>query len=118
MFFSLEPYKLKLVFELYELKYGKGSRKYAEETFSAWRSGSVQMSGEVCGRLIRIVPIVATFDQKYDLIEKLWNRSRTKTTLNVTISPREGLESAIDAVMRAVEAVAEHEIPSSVIGTS
>ncbi|MFN0133581.1 MAG: CFI-box-CTERM domain-containing protein [Phycisphaerales bacterium] len=114
MFFALDGLTLKLVFNRYEKEHGSGKRKYAERTFEEWRSGRVQMGGEISDRLVRIVPVFLTFDQKYELIEKLWARFRQKTTLNVTISPAGGLDAAIDAVMGAIEAVGEQEIPTAV----
>lgn len=114
MFFALDLFTLKLVFNRYEAEYGEGKRKYAENTFKRWRSGEVQMGGEISGRLIRLVPSFLTFDQKYELIEKLWSRFRQKTTLNITISPASGVEAAIEAVMDAVDAVGEQEIPTAV----
>lgn len=114
LFFELDSFRLGLVFNLYEREHGEGKREYAEAAYAKWRSGTVEMSGETSERLIRIVPQVLRFDQKYDLIEKLWNRLRQKTTLHVTISPHGGLDGAIDAVMDAVDALGEHEIPDAV----
>lgn len=114
MFFALDGFTLKLVFNRYEQEHGAGKRKYAEKTFEEWRSGAVQMGGEISDRLVRIVPPFLTFDQKYELIEKLWARFRQSKTLSVTISPTGGLDAAINAVMGAIDAVGEHEIPSAV----
>ncbi|MBX3321550.1 MAG: hypothetical protein KF757_01030 [Phycisphaeraceae bacterium] len=114
MFFAMDSFTLKMVFNRYEKEYGSGKRKYAEMTFEEWRSGRVQMGGEISDRLVRIVPAFLTFDQKYELIEKLWFKFRSKTTLDVTISPEGGLDAAIEAVMAAIDAVGEQEIPPSV----
>jgi hypothetical protein len=114
MFFALDGFTLKLVFNRYEKNHGSGKRQYAEKTFEQWRSGAVQMGGEISDRLVRIVPPFLTFDQKYELIEKLWAKFRQKTTLSVTISPDGGLDGAIDAVMGAIDAVGEQEIPCAV----
>lgn len=114
LFFALDSFKRKLVFNVYERQHGEGARKYAEATFAKWRSGKVQMGGAISDRLVRIVPRFLTFDQKYDLIEKLWKRFRQKTTLNVTISPASGVAGAIEAVMGAIDAIGEHEIPTAV----
>src|SRR5262249_26713318 len=92
----------------------EGKRQYAETTFKKWRSGDVQMGGEISERLIRIVPEFLNFNQKYDLIENLWNRLRQKTTLRVSISPQSGLDAAVAAVMDAVNAMAKQEIPVAV----
>jgi hypothetical protein len=115
MFFALDGFTLKLVFNRYEKEHGAGKRKYAEKTFEDWRSGAVQMGGEISDRLVRIVPAFLTFDQKYELIEKLWAKLRQKTSLNVKISPAGGLDAAIDAVMGAVDGVGDCEIPSAVV---
>ena len=114
MFFALAPFTLTLVFNRYEKEHGAGKRKYAEKTFEEWRTGTVRMGGDISERLVRIVPAFLTFEQKYELIEKLWSKCRQKTTLTVTISPGGGLEGAIDAVMGAIDAVGEQEIPAAV----
>ena len=90
MFFGLDKPIVKLVFCFYEQKYGARKREYAERTFESWRSGVVQMGGEISERLLQIVPHVLSFDQKYELIEKLWKKLRTKSKLNVTISALSG----------------------------
>lgn len=115
LFFELDAFRLNLVFNVYERDYGQGKRKYAEATYAKWRSGSVQMGGDVSERLIRIVPQFLSFEQKYDLIEKLWNRLREKSALSVTISPCEGLNAGITAVMDAIDTLGEHEIPAAVV---
>jgi hypothetical protein len=114
MFFALDSLTLKAVFSRYEKDYGSRKRKYAEKTFEEWRSGTVQMGGEISDRLVRIVPAFLTFDHKYELIEKLWIKFRQNMKLNVTISPAGGLDAAIDAVMGAIDAIGEPEIPSAV----
>jgi len=113
-FFALDAFTLKLVFNVYEREFGGGARRYAEATFAKWRSGNVQMGGEISERLIGIVPEFLGFQQKYDLIEELWNRFRQRATLSITISPDRGIEDAIATVMGAVKAVDKHEIPSAV----
>jgi hypothetical protein len=114
LFFELSPFSLKLVFNIYEESHGEGKRKYAEVTYEKWKSKKVEMGGEISERLIQIVPRVLDFDQKYDLIEKLWNRLRKPSTLRIAISPHSGLDPAIQAVMDAIDALGEHEIPAAV----
>jgi hypothetical protein len=114
LFFGLDSFRLTLVFNVYERRHGDGKRKYAEAAFAKWKSAKVQMSGEISERLIRIVPEFLTFDQKYELIEKLWNRLRQTTRLNVTISPHGDLNAAVQTVMDAINALGEHEIPDGI----
>lgn len=114
MFFNLDPHTLARVFTCYERKYGIGKRRYAEKTFEAWKIGAVQMGGEISDRLVQIVPNFLSFEQKYNLVKKLWDRFRNRTTVNVSISPSSGLEAAISAVMDAIEAVADPNIPPAV----
>ncbi len=114
MFFGLDRFTLMLVFNKYEKIHGSGKRKYAEATFYKWQSGSVQMSGTISDRLVRIVPTFFSFEQKYDLIEKLWSRFRQKSTLRITISPQGGLEAAVEAVLDAIDAIGEQDLPTAV----
>lgn len=114
MFFSLDRFTLTLVFNRYEKEFGPGRRRYAEKTFEDWRTGRVKMGGEISDRLVRIVPAFLNFDQKYELIQKLWSRCRQKTTLSVTISPESGLDHAIETVKTALDSVAAQDIPPAV----
>src|SRR5437588_830397 len=63
LFFALDSFKLMLVFNDYERKFGAGKRKYAEATLAKWRCGTVQMGGEISERLIRIVPSFLSFEE-------------------------------------------------------
>ncbi len=111
LFFELDPFTLNLVFNVYERQHGAGKRKYAEATLEKWRTGKMQMGGEISERLIRIVPPFLSFEQKYDLVQKLWTRFRQTSTLTVTVSPHGGLNEAVQAVMGAIDALGEQEIP-------
>lgn len=80
IFFSLSKSMLHVIFMDYEAEHGKSKRKYAESTYANWKDGSVNMSGEVAERLINILPKYLSFDQKFELIKKVWiNLSRIDT---------------------------------------
>lgn len=114
MFFALDSFTLQLVFNKYESEYGLGKRKYAESTYQKWKRGSVHMGGEISERLVKIVPNFLSFEQKYELIQKLWDRFRQKTTLSVTISPYDGIAAAVATVMDVIDRIDDHELPSAV----
>ncbi len=114
LFFKLDPFTLKLVFNRYAKEYGEGKRKYAESTFKKWKSGKVQMGGEISERLVTIVPPFLDFDQKYHLITKLWNKHRSAPSISVTITPQTGIDAATSIVLDAIEDAGEIEIPSQV----
>ena len=72
-FFSLNESKLKKVFSLYGDAYGPKKLDYAQETFAAWKSGKRKMSGLVASRLFKLLPPIMPMEDKYDLVESLWN---------------------------------------------
>ena len=114
IFFALDSATLRRVFARYEKEHGSTKGAYAERTFDSWRVGQVKMGGDISDRLMRIVPAFLDFEQKYELIEKLWSKFRQKTTLNISISPQGGLDRAVEAVIRAIDAATKREIPSAV----
>jgi hypothetical protein len=114
MFFGLDPFTLKLVFNLYEQLYGAGPRTYAEKTYQRWKDNAVEMSVEVRGRLLGIVPRLLSFDQRYELISKLWSRLLTPQRMSITITPADGVDEAVQTVAAAVEAIRGAALPDAV----
>ena len=114
MFFQLDAFKLKLLFNKYEKEYGDGKRKYAESAYEKWKSGKVQMGGEISERLIKIVPRFLDFDQKFTLINKLWNKLRTKNHISVSFSPESQLNDALCHINNLIDQTRASSIPDSV----
>lgn len=85
IFFSLSKSMLHVIFMDYEAEHGKSKRKYAESTYAKWKDGSVNMSGDVAERLINILPKYLSFDQKFELIKKVWNNLTRVDTISVGV---------------------------------
>lgn len=86
-FFSLNAADLRPILDEYEQLYGRGRRVYAQNTIEAWRSGKRRMGGEVAERLFRILPKYMPLESKYVLVEKLWEKCRTSSEVNVWFGP-------------------------------
>jgi hypothetical protein len=74
-FFELPPEALRNVLDEYQHQYGLTKRAYAETTIAKWKSGRVQMSGEVAERLYSLLPPRMPLAVKYRLTEGLWGMS-------------------------------------------
>lgn len=114
-FFALDAFTLKRVFNAYEMAYGEGRRKYAERTYRHWQSGKVEMSGEISERLLAILPRFLSFDQKYQLVAKLWRGYRQPTRLRVEVSSHDGLERCVKALVQAVQDAERQQVPPTVL---
>jgi hypothetical protein len=115
LFFGLDALTLRYVFNVYEKCYGKGRRKYAEREYGRWKAGSVQMSGEVSERLLKILPWFLSFEHKYQLVAKLWRGYRRPTRLRVEVSRQGGLEACLATLVGAAQAVEHQVVPSAVM---
>src|SRR5436309_1120130 len=102
VFLNLLPDVLQKVLEEYKRGYGIPKHAYAKKTYPKWKSGEVFLSGEVCERLLAIVPRYLDFGTKYDLVAKLWRR-REPTRLRVTVAPDMTIAEAVDTVTHALD---------------
>lgn len=114
VFFGLDPFKLKLVFNLYEREHGSGGRKYAEKTYADWRCGTVGMSGRVAERLVKLVPRVLSTEDKFGLVQKLWQNYQGKSTIHLTFHPDSNLDGLVEVLADRIEESLEKRIPESV----
>jgi hypothetical protein len=113
VFFNLLPDTLVHVLADYERQYGKAACDYARRAYGNWKSGKVQMSGQVSERLLAIVPRYLDFSVKYDLLEKLCRR-RDATRLRVAITGDMTATEAIGATLRAIENVRSTGLPEHI----
>ena len=97
-FFSLPPPRLKAVLDEYERTYGADKRAYAEETIPKWRSGRVQMSGLVAGRLYNLLPPRMPPNERYSLVQSLWEHV-CPTTHKIV---RAGIDISQDQIVSVV----------------
>jgi hypothetical protein len=102
MFFNLAPAILTAVFRDYRERYGSGACRYANETYEKWKSGDVEMSGEVSERLLAIVPRHLDLATKYDLLAKLW-RQRQQKRIRLEINADADIQAAIRQVINTLD---------------
>lgn len=113
-FFALTPSQLRQVFRDYRLKHGDSRADYAYRAYEKWKTGEVQMTGEVCERLLAIVPKYLEFGVKYELVEKLW-RKQDSTVFNITLNPKMDVNAAIDLIHNSLNNMKSTAIPQAII---
>lgn len=106
-FFSLSSSELKSILDIYEQKFGRSPRMYAEKTFPNWRNGSTQMGGIVAARLFSLLPPYMPITKKYSLIESLWK--------HVGPSSNKTLYVGIDADLEEVSKIVKEHLEDVVI---
>lgn len=83
-FFSMPPEKLSVMLQEYGTRYNdakntpKGkpnAQQYAQQTYHKWKSGKVQMSGLVAGRLFEFLPPHMPLDLKLRIVEGIHENS-------------------------------------------
>ncbi len=110
VFFNLSPDILERVLVEYRKRYGKAAYTYAKAVYAEWQYGRVQMSGQVCERLLEIVPRYLDFKVKYDLLNKLW-RSREGSRLRVEIPGGLAESAALDTAISAINKARSTKLP-------
>lgn len=116
IFFNLEESQLRLVFSRYEARYGKGARQYAQRVFKKWETGKVRMSGQISLRLLQFLPPLLTFDQRCDLIGKLWEKTQPKRTLKVIVTPNTDFDRLVQTTWKSILKQHESSIPERIKG--
>lgn len=71
--FSRTDSELSKILGAYRTHYGNKPADYAVKAFPDWKSGRIQMSGLVGGRLFSLLPPFMPITEKYGLVESLWN---------------------------------------------
>lgn len=110
--FTLPPDKLKRVLDLYESKYDRVKREYAEETMPDWKSGKRKMSGMVATRLYGLLPPLMPLETKYELTKTLWQKygpHSHKILLIGSDAQDTQIISAVDAYLQ--ETILSYTIP-------
>jgi hypothetical protein len=114
IFFDLDVFTLTSVFNEYQRQFGRSSRKYAQKTFEKWKSGAVEMSGDIAIRLVSIVPLFLNFEQKYKLIAKLWRNYCSASRLRMSVASEEQIEAAVATVFSSLNKGKSRSIPEAV----
>ncbi|MGR4000611.1 MAG: hypothetical protein OD811_02290 [Alphaproteobacteria bacterium] len=111
-FFNLPPDELAELLEAYGRVYGQEAKEYAEATFHKWRSGRVQMSGLVAGRLFELLPPRMPLSKKYELTENLWQHFGPSSHKVLRIGPDTRVEDVVSTVQGHIEdVVVNYKIP-------
>lgn len=114
VFFELPAATLERVFADYKEKNGQSAYAYAKRVYADWKSGKVQMSGQIGERLLAIVPRHLDFAVKYNLLEKLC-RCREGTRLRVELTHDMTASEAIGTVLRAIETARSTSLPEHIV---
>jgi len=86
-FFALSGEERDSILKEYGRIYGAKAEAYARETFLRWQYGSVKMSGLVAGRLFSLLPKHMPLQNKYRLVERLWETYCPHSKLCLWIGP-------------------------------
>lgn len=111
-FFSLSPKELQTIWDKYQANYGEEPRNYAEITLPKWRSGKVQMSGLVAGRLFSLLPPLMPISAKYALTKNLWEHMGPSSRKTLRIGLNGDITQVVEAVRAHIEEVViNYKIP-------
>lgn len=78
--FSLNNTRLATFFREYEKVYGESSARYAMKVFSSWKNGVTRYSASSIRKFIQIVPKVISSEERYDIVKKLYEKSKRKSS--------------------------------------
>lgn len=111
-FFSRSPKQLNTILIAYEKSYGSNKSEYAREAYPKWKSGKTKMSGTVAERLFKLLPNMMPLDDKYSLVESLWQHVGPSKKRLVKCGGNTPIEQVISAVESEVlKLTTEWEIP-------
>ena len=103
-FFNLDVKEKQKIFLHYKREYGQEAREYAEKTYKKWKSGEVRMSGKVADRLLAILPYYLSFDEKFSLIQRIW-QERTHSHIRIVVDVREDMTTIMKRILDAIDCV-------------
>ncbi|HEX7344997.1 MAG TPA: hypothetical protein VF398_12075 [bacterium] len=78
LLFAFDQKSQEVFFGDYEVKYGRKAANYARKIFPQWKTKQKRYSAETIQKFIQLVPRHLSYDQRYDLLKKLydsWRRS-------------------------------------------
>lgn len=70
-FLNLDEDSLNELFSLYGGAHGKSAEQYARKTFGKWKSGETKLSGMTMERLIELVPLHLSPEQRIEILDEL-----------------------------------------------
>ncbi len=117
LFLNLPQVQLESIFSRYGQDHGTSALSYARKTFPRWKSGEVQMSGSIAGRLLNLVPSVLDTSTRFDLVKKLRAAYFVKAHRYVTCEPQECRTSVALAVADLLSASDQCQLPENAVST-
>jgi hypothetical protein len=94
----------------------KGHLPMMTEHMRIGKNGTTKLAGQTKYRLLNCVPPALSFEQRYDLILKVWTHHQRKTELKfqfVTDEKKEEMVAKMEALVRSIEM---QPIPDAVRG--
>jgi len=104
-FFSKSKNELQEIFTSYRNRYGNKAADYAEEAFPEWKAQRRQMSGLVASRLFSLLPSFMPIEDKYKLVESLWNHVGPKRKRLVLAGRNANKDELISEVTKEVHRI-------------
>ncbi len=83
--FALDSERLHRFFREYKRTYGESATNYAKKAFNSWKTGVTSYSAQSIKRFIEIVPRIISNSERYDIIKKLYEKSKSQSTYNFEI---------------------------------
>ena len=113
-FFNLSPSTLEDFFTHYQTRYGASAASYARKTYTFWKSGETNPSGQTSERLLEALPSFLSLSVKCDLLRKLREHYKRPESHAVTVSIHSWRESIKPLVERLIHRAYTAELPETV----
>jgi len=112
-FFSLPVASLNKILDEYQKVYGEKPGRYAKQAFLDWKSGRRKMSGLVAERLFKLLPTLMPVEDKYNIVESLWNHLGPTTKRLVKAGCQCSQAEVIEAVIQEVRSLSTNwDVPT------
>jgi hypothetical protein len=83
--FSFDRIRLASFFDAYEEQFGCSAANYARQAFEAWKTRTKKYNVKTVQKFVKIVPLLLTYEQRYDLLNKLYQNTRRVETHRFTL---------------------------------
>jgi hypothetical protein len=83
--YGFDNKSLVLLFRGYNERFGASAGRYALESFHQWKSGTKSPSAQTVDRFLKLVPPLLSFEQKFDLLKSIYEKTRSKETHTLTV---------------------------------
>jgi hypothetical protein len=114
IFLSLEAETRAKAFTAYKESFGEKKAEYLRRVYANWQSGSVKISKDMQERLLRFLPPLLSFQDKYKIIEALWNGSQRQDVWHLSLSTRSQIADTIRGVQGRLKLSREVGFPNEI----